>query len=349
MAPSRRTAALLLSSALAASSLRPSAAAMPAWSYERVQSWAFPGCCHGCTSPWQGCVYAPQDYAHYAQFDVVLFQNNNLSQYANGSWVGNDESWSQIAGEGIKAAGGAAKPAMPYIQWSMPQAWYHKQARFNDPEPRWQKMWLRDSAGAYVNVLGTPGVHGLDEGADYTQYQYRRAYDWREPSTTEYFISEVLDFVLESPHLDGAFFDDVDFISALCVPGWYGSCGTYANGSAHAATPATCCGNWSTAVRELNTAQPSTALFTVSGPRFVHSAAARGIVWSSLPPMLCACTRWQDAGALLNATTATVVRVLEAFSAKGKTAVLSIQQDGWMSKETRQFHAQVMPAVRAHG
>jgi hypothetical protein len=67
--------------------------------------------------------------------------------------------------------------------------------------------------------------------------------------------------------------------------------------------------------------------------------------------MLCACTRWreQDAGALLNATTATVVRVLEAFSAKGKTAVLSIQQDGWMSKETRQFHAQVMPAVRAHG
>ena len=90
---------------------------MPAWSWDRVQSWAFPGCCNGCTSPWQGCIYNSTDYEHFAQFDVVLFQNNNLSQYGNGSWVGNDEHYSVVAGRGIKKAGGASKPAMPYIQW----------------------------------------------------------------------------------------------------------------------------------------------------------------------------------------------------------------------------------------
>lgn len=91
---------------------------MPAWSWDRVQSWAFPGCCNGCTSPWQGCIYNQTDYEQFAQFDVVLFQNNNLSQYENGSWVGNDEYYSVVAGRGIKKAGGARhKPAMPYIQW----------------------------------------------------------------------------------------------------------------------------------------------------------------------------------------------------------------------------------------
>ena len=98
-------------------------------------------------------------------------------------------------------------------------------------------------------------------------------YDWREPSAVDYFVNEVLRFILDSPELDGgepspdrafsilvactesskslcgcsAFFDDVDFISARCGPGWYGSCGTSTNGSVHAATPETCCGSWTQA------------------------------------------------------------------------------------------------------
>lgn len=58
-------------------------------------------------------------------------------------------------------------------------------------------MWLRDSKGEYVDVLKAKGAHGLDgldEGADYTQYNYRRLYDWREPSTVEYFINDVSNF-----------------------------------------------------------------------------------------------------------------------------------------------------------
>ena len=27
----------------------------------------------------------------------------------------------------------------------------------------------------------------------------------------------------------------------------------------------------------------------------------------------------------------------------------AVQQDGWMSKETRRFHSRIMPAVRQHG
>ena len=193
-------------------------------------------------------------------------------------------------------------------------------------------MWLRDSAGEYVDIALAgkyPGAHGINEGADYTQYSHRMLYDWREPSAVDYFVDEVLRFILDSPELDGgesspdrafsilvactesskslcgcsAFFDDVDFISALCVPGWYGSCGTSANGTVHAATPETCCGNWTQA----------------------------------------------DGAALLDATTDAVIRVLRAFEAKGKTPVLSVQQDGWMSKETRLFHSRIMPAVRQHG
>ena len=99
-------------------------------------------------------------------------------------------------------------------------------------------MWLKDSTGAFVDVLTSLGARGLDEGADYAQYGWRRAYDWRRPATVAYFIDEVLSFVLESETLTGAFFDDVDFISALCVPGWYGSCTV--NGSR---TPESCCEN----------------------------------------------------------------------------------------------------------
>lgn len=58
---------------------------MPAWTWDRVQSWTFPGCCNGCSPAWKGCVYTAADFQLYAKFDVVLFQNNNLSQYANGS------------------------------------------------------------------------------------------------------------------------------------------------------------------------------------------------------------------------------------------------------------------------
>lgn len=87
----------------------------------------------------------------------------------------------------------------------------------------------------------------------------------------------------------------------MCVPGWYGSCGTYSNGSVHAPTPETCCGNWNAS----------------------------------------------DAEALLDATTDAVVKVLEAFEAKGKTPVLSIQQD--VSSQTRRFQSRVIPALQKHG
>ena len=88
----------------------------------------------------------------------------------------------------------------------MPQAWYRDQARFNDPESKWQKMWLRDSVGEYVDIALAgkyPGAHGINEGADYTQYKHRMLYDWREPSAVDYFVNEVLRFILDSPELDG--------------------------------------------------------------------------------------------------------------------------------------------------
>jgi hypothetical protein len=66
-------------------------------------------------------------------------------------------------------------------------------------------MWLRDSLGVYVDALTAAGARGLDEGGDYP-YPYRRLYDWRVSATREYFLRQVLGWIIDSEELSGAFF-----------------------------------------------------------------------------------------------------------------------------------------------
>jgi hypothetical protein len=179
------------------------------WDWSRLHVWCFPGCDPSdgsCTPP----RYTAQDARHYDQFDLVLFQGQNYSKRTNGSWIANEEAESILAARTIRAAasGNASmqpKPTFPYIQFSMPQSWYEHQASFNDPVN--QHMWLRDSYGVYVDVLTAAGARGLDEGGDYP-YPYRRLYDWRVPATREYFLSQVLGWIIDSEELTGAFFGD---------------------------------------------------------------------------------------------------------------------------------------------
>lgn len=186
------------------------------WDWSRLHVWCFPGCDPSdgsCTPP----RYTAQDARHYDHFDLVLFQGQNYSKRTNGSWIANEEAESILAARTIRAAasgiaGAQPKPTFPYIQFSMPQSWYEHQASFNDPVN--QHMWLRDSHGVYVDVLTAAGARGLDEGGDYP-YPYRRLYDWRVPATREYFLKQVLGWIIDSEELTGAFFGDRSFLCAF--------------------------------------------------------------------------------------------------------------------------------------
>ena len=188
------------------------------WDWSRLHTWCFPGCDPSdgsCTPP----RYTVDDAKHYDKFDLVLFQGQNYTKQPNGSWTANEEAESILAAQTIRAAAGQnstyPKPTFPYIQFSMPQSWYEHQASFNDPVNK--HMWLRDSRGVYVDVLTAPGARGLDEGGDYP-YPYRRLYDWRVPATREYFIEQVLGWIIDSPDLSGAFFGkDTSHNVACCL------------------------------------------------------------------------------------------------------------------------------------
>ena len=105
------------------------------------------------------------------------------------------------------AAAGTPKTVFPYVAFYAPQAWYGKQARFNDPEARWQDMWLKDSEGRFASAIASDHMrccHGEDEGAQYTQYKWRRLYDWRKPSARQFLTEEVIQFVLDDANIGGA-------------------------------------------------------------------------------------------------------------------------------------------------
>jgi hypothetical protein len=172
----------------------------------------------------------------------VLFQGQNYSG-ARGRWVANEEAESVLAAQTIRAAGGPAKPTFPYIQWSMPQAWYEHQAHFNEPTAANQAMWLKDSNGTFIDAHTATAASGLNEGADPPQ-PWRRLYDWRVPATRTYFLKEVLGWIIDSPDLSGAFFDDVNAIATGCIYGVNGI--PSANGSKGASSVGSC-GNWTTA------------------------------------------------------------------------------------------------------
>eukprot|EP01051_Picozoa_sp_SAG22_P018324 SAG22_NODE_3053_length_1982_cov_1.775890_2_plen_416_part_00 len=148
-----------------------------------------------------------------------------------------------LAAQTIRRAGGHAKPTFPYIQWSMPQAWYEHQAHFNDPTPQNQAMWLKDSSGVYLDAHNASGAAGLNEGGDPPQ-PWRRLYDWRVPATREFFIKQVLGWVIDSPDLSGAFFDDVNAIATGCIYGIDGVPAANASGKTNAFGR---CGNWTAA------------------------------------------------------------------------------------------------------
>ena len=177
------------------------ASALPPWSWDRMHTWCFPGCdpSDGTCSPPR---YSAAEAAHYARFDLVLFQGQNYTQRGNGSWNPTEEAESVLAAKTIRKAGGAAKPTFPYIQFSMPQSWYEHQARFNDPTTANKRMWAVDSDGVYLDALTDSGAAGLDEGGNYP-YPWRRLYDWRSPEARNFFLNSTIGWILDSPELSG--------------------------------------------------------------------------------------------------------------------------------------------------
>jgi hypothetical protein len=244
--------------------------ALPPWDWSRLHTWCFPGC-----DPSDGsCVpprYTAADSSHYARFDLVLFQGQNYSG-SRGHWVANEEAESVLAAQTIRRAGGANKPTFPYIQWSMPQAWYEHQADFNRPTPSHMEMWLRDSNGSFVDAHTATAAAGLNEGADPPQ-PWRRLYDWRVPAARNYFLRQVLGWIIDSPHLSGAFFDDVNTIATDCIYGVNGI--PSANGSKGSNSVGSC-GVWTT--RDAEAFQAA----TVTMVREVLAAFAQAGKWPLL-------------------------------------------------------------------
>ena len=190
------------------------APAWPAnWSWAHPRTFCFPGGYH----PASGCSpsYTAADREDYAKFDLVLVQGQNFTKFSNGSWRATQEA------ETAKFASAMNRTVFPYIAWYAPQAWYEAQARFNDPESRWEEMWLRDSQGRFVSMHG--GAAGpacsdsTTEGADFTQYRWRRIYDWRKPAARDFMTQQVVRFILENPLIGGAFFDDVSSVASFDV------------------------------------------------------------------------------------------------------------------------------------
>ena len=127
----------------------------------------------------------------------------NYTKFANGSWRGTQEVENAKLGASLAAAG-SPRPIFPYVAFYAPQAWYGAQARFNDPEPQWQDMWLKDSQGAFASAIASDHTRccpGEDEGAQYTQYSWRRLYDWRKASARRYLTEDVIKFVLDDPQV----------------------------------------------------------------------------------------------------------------------------------------------------
>ena len=141
----------------------------------------------------------------------MLVQGQNYTHFDNASWRGTQEVENARLGTALAAAG-TPRPIFPYLAFYAPQSWYRDQARFNDPEPRWQDMWLRDSNGAYASMTASDSHQccpGEDEGGNYAQYPWRRLYDWRREAARTYLTQNVIKFVMDNPQIGGAFFDDV--------------------------------------------------------------------------------------------------------------------------------------------
>mmetsp|Transcript_22754 Transcript_22754/g.37673 ORF Transcript_22754/g.37673 Transcript_22754/m.37673 type:complete len:462 (+) Transcript_22754:73-1458(+) len=210
---------------------------MPKWSWDKLSTFCFPGC-----DPSDNPSVCPQGYTdaevrNYAKFDLVLVQGRNFTRHPSGTWRADQEAQQNLFARRLHSLP-PARPVFPYIGFYAPQAWYESQARFNDPAPQWEAMWMRDSNGEFASMTG----HGVsccstsDEGGNYDQFPWRRLYDWRAETTRHYLVQQVINFVLDNPHFSGIFFDDVDSVATIDI-----QCST-------AATPcATCkceCGHW---------------------------------------------------------------------------------------------------------
>ena len=186
-----------------------------AWSWSTIQTFCFPGGFHPAGNAACNASYSADDLANYRRFDLVLVQGQNYTKYSNGSWRATQQA------ESASFATSLNRTVFPYLAFYAPQAWYEAQSRFNDPEPHWEDMWLRDSHGVYSSMTHSPSSAlcstSTEEHGDFTQYKWRRLYDWRRPAARKFMTEQVIDFILEDPHLGGAFFDDVNSVASIDI------------------------------------------------------------------------------------------------------------------------------------
>ena len=209
----------------------PSTADLPPFSWDRISTFAFPGIGPGCGLGKSGCVgldatYTTEALLNFSRYGLVLVQGSNYSQYNNGSWRATQQHeearFASRLASIARNAGNKPPHVFPYIAAYAPQAWYEAQARFNDPEPEWESMWLKDSKGLVSTMQ--PGRAGscsttTNEHGNYNQYPWRRLYDWRVNATRRYFIDRVLHFIRnDTGFVSGSFFDDWTSVAARSIP-----------------------------------------------------------------------------------------------------------------------------------
>eukprot|EP01043_Picozoa_sp_COSAG02_P027945 COSAG02_NODE_1670_length_11394_cov_4.791855_16_plen_469_part_00 len=194
---------------------------LPAFSWETLPVWAFPG----------GAVeLSPEMQEHFARFQqITIFAINASRTGAAGAlaYRPNQEVMLQKQAAVLRASAPNSS-LFAYLELCCSQVSYEAQAEFNRPEH--SDLWLYtdkpDRSGRTIDNFQRRAVSCA--AGDCPQWNTGTAivYDWCNPRTRHYFLQQVIAFVDASPHLDGAFFDEGDTFAHMFAPALLNSSAT---------------------------------------------------------------------------------------------------------------------------
>jgi arylsulfatase A-like enzyme len=182
------------------------------WSWDHLRPWCLPRPDAGPgDSAAAGQFFNVSQMRSLARFDLVMYWGVNTTKtgqsWLDGKprWVADEEAQSLEQARLWKAA--APNVSLhPYIPFGYSEEWFASGAEFLK-HPDW---FLRYDDGTPIDCHN--GTAGEVQNGCYEQGNTYRVYDWCAPGVIEFFQEQVIGQYLDSPLIQGVFFDDPDIV-----------------------------------------------------------------------------------------------------------------------------------------
>ena len=206
-------------------------ARLPAFSWEKIPVFAFPGASTRFMNA--------SELSHYSKFSTVVIWGINAScinvttgaQYPaqwggksscfgtciqadgaleNMSFALNMDTQLQLQAQALKASG--APLVLGYFNGAVAEL-YFKQ----------QENWCRNASfqPQHLSLARLGEVDCFHDGCNFVGMEYR-AFDYRQNATRDFWVDTILPALIDSPHIDGVFLDEMDLvINNRCAAAWH--------------------------------------------------------------------------------------------------------------------------------